>query len=143
MNREILFRGKDASGVLNYLWQYGSLDNSNPEAMFPIIIRRDRYGNKMLIEVNPKTVGQYTGLKDKNGTKIFEGDIVKTDEFNEPNKLYVIKYDEQMGAFIGDNENFYFVTFDGDSNQFELIGNVYDNPEFDCGENMMSGFKEI
>ena len=79
--------------------------------------------------VNPLTVGQYTGLKDKNGNGIFEGDIVKTDKFNEPNKLYVITYDELMGAFIGDNENFYFTTFDGDSNLFEVIGNIHDNSE--------------
>ena len=57
--REILFRGKDESGILNHQWQFGALDNTDEK--FPKIIRLDRWGNKMIVNVVPETVGQFTG----------------------------------------------------------------------------------
>ena len=125
--REILFRGKSPE---NGEWVYGYYVHNGPvNSKTGYIIpyyASDFYG----FQVYPSTVGQYTGMKDKNGKRIFEGDIVKTDKFSEPNKQYIIKYDLQFGAFIGqDRYNVYFVTFDGDSGEFEVIGNVTDNPE--------------
>lgn len=134
--REILFRGKNEySGE----WVCGSLHIEYGET--------DILGNRNIDYrilgmhgecdyVIPESVGQFTGLTDKNGKKIFEGDIVKTDKFSEPNKQYIVKYDLQFGAFIGqDKYNMYFVTYDGDSDQFEVIGNIHDNPELLKGEN--------
>ena len=124
--RQILFRGKR---IDNGEWVEGYFVNlwlMHYQKHQPIITDN----NAVSYDVDPSTVGQYTGLTDKNGKKIFEGDIVKTDKFSEPNKQYIIKYDLQFGAFIGqDRYNLYFVTFDGDSGEFEVIGNIHDNPE--------------
>ena len=131
--REILFRGKR---IDNGEWVEGYFVNlwlMHYQKHQPIITDN----NAVSYDVDLSTVGQYTGLTDKNGKRIFEGDIVKTDKFSEPNKQYIIKYDLQFGAFIGqDRYNLYFVTFDGDSGEFEVIGNIHDNPEF------LKGFNE-
>ena len=125
MDREILFKAKHED---NGEWIEGSL------LIFPDgttnICKAYELSVLIKVEVDPETVCQYTGLNDKNGKKIFEGDILKTDKFSEPNKQYIVKFDLQFGAFIGqDKYNTYFVTFDGDSDQFEVIGNIFDNPE--------------
>lgn len=87
-------------------------------------------GNTTMFEVIPETVGEYTNLTDKNGKKVFEGDIVTT-KFNEQNKPYAIIYDEELATFIGrDKDNFNFTTLSGlDNSLIEIIGNIYDNPE--------------
>lgn len=118
--REILFRGKDFSGVINHSWCFGSLDTTEDD--ITIIIYPDRFGNKCRIIVDPETVGQYTGLKDKNGTKIFEGDIVLLKGYDEP---YQVVFDESCFQVYSDGvryamDNFY-------DYEIEVIGNIYDN----------------
>ena len=138
--RDYLFRGKRKD---NGEWVEGYLVIADeryfiakcPECITSLYYPDDIYSFTGFVEVIPETVGQYTGLTDKNGKGIFEGDIVKTDKFSEPNKQYIIKYDLLFGAFIGhDRYNFYFVTFDGDSDEFEVIGNIHDNPELMKGD---------
>lgn len=84
-------------------------------------------GRTTMVEVIPETVGQYTGLKDKNGKKIFEGDIVKTVEG--PFKVVC-----EHGAFwlydelLLSNDHLDFLG-SYKTETIEVIGNVYDNPE--------------
>lgn len=124
--REILFRGKRAD---NGEWIKGYLyitQNSEYEiSSYCKYYDCERYTYIVI----PETVGQYTGLTDKNGKKIFEGDIIFRNYYGEK-KTYQVVYDKYIGAFTGqDKEGLYYTTFDGDSECFEIIGNIHDNPE--------------
>ena len=123
--REMLFRGKRAD---NGEWIYGNLFiPDNPDTPVEILIGTNSV--RISYEVLPETVGQYTGLLDKNGKKIFEGDIIFRNYYGEK-KTYQVVYNKYIGAFTGqDKEGLYYTTFDGDSECFEVIGNIHDNPE--------------
>lgn len=126
--REILFRGKPL-GKLHGKFIYGSLGviDTGLCAIYHYHCFEFKADEMQLVDIG--TVGQYTGLKDKNGNKIFEGDIVERFWFGKKH-IYRIDYDNNIASFIGaDIYSEGFTTFDYDACEFEVIGNIYDNPE--------------
>lgn len=125
--REYLFRGKM---IANGKWSEGNLLVTKQGCC----ITPDATVLGSYDAVNPETVGQYTGLTDKNGTKIFEGDIVKYGD-----TVHNVVFEQRNGtAYFGlvysTLETLSFGYYQ-DLKQIEVIGNIYDNPELLGGEN--------
>lgn len=130
--REIKFRGKD----YNNKWRYGDLVQEKWGQGKAIMIKKDKTAWSVLEE----TIGQYTGLKDKYGEEIYEGDIVKSyfeNGLGVENKCLII-YDEYLCAFMGQElrTKQQYLFNEGNPNKkdkqlkyTEVIGNIYDNPE--------------
>ena len=118
--REILFRGKRTD---DYEWIEGSLCTTIPsDEDFYTISYFDFQGYYIEEKVIPETVGQYTCLTDKNGKKIFEGDIVKGTFLGFPvsikDYVFSISWQEDITGYRAN----YF-------ENVEVISNIHDNPE--------------
>lgn len=126
MKREILFRGKR---IDNGEW-IASPNYSNIDGNISIGLQDD--GERKFTryyQVLPETVGQFTGLTDKNGTKIFEGDILyfhflDEDGIPAPDEICIETVEFINGAFCTDCDQL----LQGIENS-EFIGNIHDNPE--------------
>ena len=121
--RDIEFRGKRTD---NGKWVYGNLVRGCDEKYAYIV----EFGNKEIcrnyVDVNPETVGQYTGLKDKNGTKIFEGDIGRRRD-----DIFLIDWSEEKAAFVMIFYDYIceILYLEEMWDDAEVIGNIHDNPE--------------
>jgi len=123
--REILFRGKR---VDNDEWVEGMPCSDLKDGVDAIQANFSGY----IFDIIPETLGQYTGLKDKNGTKIFEGDIVAGAVYwLEKQKNGIVAFRDGSFGLIwhrGDVEQ--FNPFTSMCNiEYEVIGNIHDNEE--------------
>lgn len=128
--REILFRGKRTD---NGEWIRGSLCATIPsDEDFYTISYFDFEGYYVEEKVIPKTVGQYTGLTDKNDKKIFEGDIVYCKSRLDNANMVVIFERGQFRMVLSENYRSYQTNsgfYDINCFDKEVIGNIHDNPE--------------
>ena len=125
MAREILFRGKRTD---NGKWVEGHLIVFPKSKITKIMVWNAADLDFDAIEVRPESVGQYTGLTDKDGKKIFEGDIVNCYTFTGMNdyRRGVVHWNEMFCGWYG-KESCSLLCGLGEI--YEVIGNIHDNPE--------------
>lgn len=113
----ILFRGKNldtGEWVEGHLWSSRTIGVTSP------------VGNTDEIVVDSETVGQYIGIRDRNGKRIFEDDVVGTPDGKE---VYQVVWQPVSAAWGIENATHHFLCGMRYLDMFEVVGNIHDNPE--------------
>lgn len=129
--REIVFRGKAANrekgrsyrtSYKNGDWVYGLLTDTENYAGFAEMTNTDGVCG---IEVDKNTVGQFTGLTDRTGKKIFESDICE----DTTGVIFTVEWDRENGRYLGFTVGARRLIYVGREPKVLVVGNIYDNPE--------------
>ena len=145
MRREILFKGKRVNWrelpkeewwVKGYLWVGANFSCITPDNLGIGYNKKSEHVEAFAYEVDRETICEYTGLTDKNGRKIFENDIVRAIYKPKGEDLtvddFIIKWDKYYCRYVGyyaEKENLFNPLLFGSQTSFEVIGNIFDNPE--------------
>lgn len=140
--RDIKFRARRKSGewvIGNFIHHFATYFNT--EERYSIFLPKPENGNGgyWVDSIDRNTIGQFTGLYDKNGKEIYEGDILRISDFTNVECVFRhgafgYIYCKDFHSFAG-NTNYTFNPKNTDED-FEVIGNIYDNPELlkGCGK---------
>ncbi|MEK8133167.1 YopX family protein [Paenibacillus filicis] len=124
MTREIKVRGRH---VDNGEWVYGYLIGQDVIVGSIVEWDSEYFNTEFWYKVNPETVGQYTGLKDRNGKEIYEGDILQDD-----NGVGEVEWVQEHCAFMVFTRNpstYHRLESDGSLTSTTVIGNIHPNPD--------------
>lgn len=131
------FRGRSTVEDDKGKWVYGHLliDDNRALIINGIIEANDEYVSlEEWCDIDMKTIGQSTGLKDKNGTEIFEGDALKNNDY--PNQTFICKHSRLQASFQVESLNGLLTLslWKDEERDWQVLGNIYENPELVEGD---------
>lgn len=122
MKREILFKGQK---IRTKEWVSGGIAIAEDKSV--VILTKEK---QIVWNVIPETLGQFTGLTDKNGTKIFEGDIIKSEILSKNHWISFGKSEKWGASFCVESSNSIIYLTKTWAETSIVIGNIHENKEF-------------